>query len=485
MKILFPLVLILLMHVSAYSELKMPEIFTNHMVLQCGKPVKVWGKSDPMASVTVKFGKYKITAKSDDAGKWNVVLPPMVANSFPQTMTIQSDKNKIILKDIMVGEVWLASGQSNMEYNMGVKWLDGSDGKNLQPKHAENIQLRALDKIKAFDKDCNGSAEPLLRIFRVQRTLNADSLPTLGWQTVDSMSIENFSACAYFFAKNLCDSLKIPVGIMTSCWGGTKIDTWKDADGQHYKKLIAPMIPFTFRGFLWYQGESDIAQEHFEEYYNMQGELIDNWRKEFADGEQIPFYFVQIAPHYYSHRRKDPMAHSWDALPRFQMWQDKVARDKTNVDMIVISDLVDEGMIHDIHPTFKWEVGRRLANLALRGTYGHENLIVHGPEVKKWKVSGNEITVEFECHGSSLTTRDGKDPNYFEVLDDRKKWYEAEARIEGNKIVLTTSLSRHPLKHFRLAWDESYQTNLCNREGLPANIFNSTFRYDIGTGKLR
>lgn len=457
------------------AQLRLPEIFTDNMVLQRDKPVEVWGRALPGAKVTVEFGKQKVSATADSAGEWHLQLAPMSADSRPHSLKVASGRQKLRLDDVLVGEVWLASGQSNMEYNMGSKWV--SNGKRtITPKHSPDLQRQAVERIMRADSTRPGSAEPLMRILRVEKNLDCDTLPTAGWTKVNGESIDKFSACAYFFGKNLADSLGVPVGIIASTWGGTPIERWKDDGGRCFSKMIKPMAPYTIRGFLWYQGESNLIQGHFARYYDMSRELIDNWRGLFRDGADMPFYFVQLAPYRYSTRRGDSAVSSWESLPVFQRWQDRVARDVPNTACVVISDLVDEGEIDDIHPTFKWEVGRRLADTALKNTYGRTRIIDRGPEVKSWRCEGDSIIVQFDTHGSGLRTRDGQAPNHFEVMHDNNRWGPARAILDGDTVILTATNGR-PIKNLRMAWDETYQTNLCNTEGLPANNFNSTFEY--------
>lgn len=467
--------LILLASPSAPAQLHMPEIFTDNMVLQCDRNVNVWGNAAPDALVGVSFGKQRVSTTADSEGKWQLQLRPMEASATPRDMTISSGKQRITLRNILVGEVWLAGGQSNMEYSMGKLWLNGG-GKRMAPKHSPNIQQLELDRIAAADSIAAGSATPLVRILHVHKELKTDTLPTAGWEVVNREDIDKFSACAYFFAKDLSDSLRRPVGIISSAWGGTPIEDWKDDKAARFNKMIKPMMPYTIRGIIWYQGETNLTHSQYEQYYNMMKTLIDNWRQGFGQGRELPFYFVQLAPYYYTRRRIDAVALSWESLPRFRVWQDKVVSDVPGTGRIVITDLVDDGEIGDIHPTFKWEVGRRLADMALHDTYGRTDIIANSPEVKTWYSDGDKIIVEFDCFGSKLTTRDGAAPKYFEVMDRQGRWRTATAQLDGNRVILTAPKYPGKLSNFRFVWDESYQPNLCNTQGLPANGYNSTFK---------
>ena len=247
------------------------------------------------------FGKQTLQTVADGNGLWRVELKPMTANNRPQVMTISGRKNKVRLDDILVGEVWLASGQSNMEYSM-----------NNHPKYRKPKQGDPDYQLKAWREANN----PNIRVLYVKRDLQSDVLSTDGWQRVDSTSLKPVSAAAYFFARMLQDSLQVPVGFISSSWGGTMIEEWTpEAKLRNrrpmYEHLIRPLVGYTLRGFLWYQGESNLLDlGDTDVYTEKQEHMVNTWRTLWND-DSLPFYYVQISPYLYSTRREDIVLKTW------------------------------------------------------------------------------------------------------------------------------------------------------------------------------
>ncbi|MBO6239000.1 MAG: hypothetical protein J6N50_09405, partial [Bacteroidales bacterium] len=383
MKKFFPLLCLLLLPLLAQAQLRLPGVFSDGMVLQRGKPAAVWGTADPGARVTVQFARQTVRTRAAADGSWQVALAPMEASMEPRILTVRSGRERREYRDVLVGEVWLASGQSNMEFNMGPVWRSGSTNKVDRPARGENIQEIELRKADL----------PLLRVLLVEKVLNTDSLPTRGWRHIDARTLPEISAAAYFFAKNLIDSLQVPVGILETCWGGTRIESWTPLEayredpafsaglhggsydgepvGRRYDHMVREMAPYTLRGMIWYQGESNLIAGNTGKYAALQALLVRSWRA--AWGEEFPFYFVQIAPYLYSQRRTDPSVSDWTTLPQFWEQQERSLDLIPHAAMVQVNDLVDN--LSDIHPTYKWELGRRLALQALRGVYGRTDLV--------------------------------------------------------------------------------------------------------------
>lgn len=458
---------------SLNAQIKMPGIFTDGMVIQRDTEVNVWGSANAGAKVSVQFAGQKVSTKADDSGAWSLKLSPVAANAKPQKMTVTSGREKKVFSDVLVGEVWFASGQSNMEFNMGPVWRSGSTGKVDKPARGPYVQAADLFKPE----------REMMRAIIVEKVVDTDSLPTHGWMHVNAETIAPFSAAAYYFAQNLIDSLKVPVGIIESCWGGTKIETWTPEEaylesdllrsgvknhcydeeqiGLRFEHMVREIIPFSMRGIIWYQGESNLMMGHIQIYSEMQKVLVESWRKLW--GIQLPFYFVQLAPYTYSIRRDKDMVMDWATLPEFREAQEKSLELIPDSGMAVILDLVDN--LKDIHPTYKWELGKRLAKLALKGTYGRGDIVSDGPKVVKAYRSADGVVVEFD---SELKTNDGQAPRHFSISSNGKKYFQvADAIIEGNKVRLRNS-NASTAAHVRYAWDEDAITNLCNTEGLPA-----------------
>lgn len=451
---------------SIRAEVKVAEVFSSHMVLQREKPVKVWGTAEAGERVKVAFGKQSIGTITDNQGCWQMTLKPMAANGKPQVMTISGKKNKVRLTDVLVGEVWLASGQSNMEYSMA-----------NHPKYKKPLRGDADYQQKVFEQASN----PNIRLLYIEKTVKQDTLPTHGWQTLSPENLKPFSAAAYFFASMLQDSLKVPVGIITSAWGGTLIEEWtpqirttgkltpdRGPAGRLYEKMIRPMAPYTLRGFLWYQGESNLMDfRDMDSYDQKQQQLISQWREAWEDDE-LPFYYVQISPLAYSQRKNERVAKMWTDLPRFWDAQAKCMK-VPHTGMVVTTDIPDR--LDDIHPPYKWIVGERLCRWALNRTYGYSHVECQGPTLKKATREKDKVILEFD-HADGLTTVNGKTPDWF-LSNARHPMYFSrigEAKIDGNRIILYIQSKNNPLI-IRFGYDETAQPNLRNRAGLPAMPF--------------
>lgn len=446
-RIVFLLLNVILLPI--YGQIKLPNIFRDNMVLQQGKPVKIWGTSAPDETVIITFQKQTKKTKADASGQWMLELNPLVATCNPQRLTIKGKKNKIVFKNILVGEVWLASGQSNMEYSMN-KHTSYSKPRKGDPEYLRH----------SFEQANN----PLIRVLYVEKNLKTDTLPTKGWQIAQGKELAPISAVAYFFAKTLSDSLKIPIGIISSSWGGTSIETWTSE--KRFEKMIKPIIPYTLKGFLWYQGEANVLNGDTKEYVYKQKALIDKWRTNWKDST-LSFYYVQLAPYAYSSRRKDVNGIAWDALPKF--WEAQTScLSISRTGMAVTTDLVDNP--RDIHPSYKWIVGERLARIALNKNYGKSHIEYSGPTFKSLTTKDNNIILEFDHADSGLTTNDGKAPNWFYIRNKKGKFEKGKATIQDNKIIITHDQPYKPIT-VRFAWDEIAQPNLINKEGLPAIPF--------------
>ena len=464
---------------SLQARLHLSGVFSDSMVLQRDKPVAVWGTADPGAAVEVRFGGQRVKSRADGDGCWSLSLSPMVANATPQTLSVRSGRERLEFRDVLVGEVWIASGQSNMEYNMGPVWRSGSTNKVDRPKRGPSI----------LEEEFRRADLPLLRVLVVEKVLDTDSLPTRGWQRISPETIAPVSATAYFFAKNLIDSLQVPVGILETCWGGTRIETWlpreaveadpvfspglKDGSydgepvGRRFDRMVREMIPYTLRGMIWYQGESNLIAGNTDKYAAMQALLVRSWREAWGDG--FPFYFVQLAPYGYSQRRGDRYVSTWLELPRFWAQQEQSLTLIPHSGMAMVCDLVDN--LSDIHPTYKWELGRRLALHALKGTYGRGDLVADGPRLVGVSVAGSVVTVEFD---QPLKTADGQSPRHFRIAGSTGRYYEpTDIHVEGTRVIISNPAQVRMPAEVRYAWDEAAVTNLCGLQGLPARQFSA------------
>ena len=460
---------------SVAAQFKIAEAFSSNMVLQRNKPVPVWGRAEAGKRVTVQFSGQQQTATADTAGKWMIILKPLQVNTIPQSLTVTCGDSSVAFSNILVGDVWLCSGQSNMEYP-----LDRKQKKYAAPQKGVDEGEAALTETKPA----------AIRYLYVEKNLKlAPQLPAKDWVDGNDTLVRYVSAIGYFFAKEVYSKTKVPIGIISDSWGGTRIEQWqpdwsyvqsplfKDSvtgtnfkiDGMHpgqmYNGLIEPLQPFAIKGVLWYQGESNAMVEDQQTYPAKFELLVNTWRKLFRDNK-MPFYFVQIAPHLYTNR-KDKKQHNPQLLPEFWEAQAKCLSIK-NTGMVVTTDLVDR--LSDIHPSYKWIVGRRLAALALEKDYRIKQTVISGPVFQSVKQKGAALVVKFKYAGNGLKSSDGNALTWFEVAGTDKKFVKAAAVIDNDKVVLSATEITAP-KYVRFAWDEKAQPNLVNSEGWPAIPF--------------
>jgi sialate O-acetylesterase len=469
--------------------LKVAAIFGDNMVLQQQMAVPIWGWADPLAEISVSFAGQTKSTRADANGKWLVKLDKLEANSSPQDLMVTEIVapkmgNFKIFTNILVGEVWLASGQSNMEKPIG-----------NQPGQKPTFNAEAELAAANF---------PNIRIFKVEKNLAATPQTDLtkfnGWQECSSNALDSisFSAAAYFFGREIHTNLNLPVGLVESSWGGTRIEPWTPPVGfaqvasqkkfagtilgtnklantkptAIYNAMIAPLAGFALRGAIWYQGESNLMgtnqDNDYLEYADKMAALVGGWRTIWHE-DDFPFYFVQIAPFKY-YGAKTRRANSREMLPEFWTLQSQAARCIKHAGMAVTTDLVNN--LDDIHPRDKASVGHRLALLALDETYEKE-VVSEGPVFEKQKISGDKIVLEFEHTHGGLKSRDEQPLTWFTIAGADGKFVPATAKITGKDTVEVSSAEVNEPKTVRFAWDETAQPNLCSAAGLPAEPFRT------------
>jgi sialate O-acetylesterase len=451
----------------AFAEIILPKVISNNMVIQRNKSVKIWGKAAVGEKVTVSFANQHLTCITDTCGSWSVSLLPLKASVTPAKMTIAGN-NTIVLENILVGDVWLCSGQSNMEYRLD-RSLHGFKG----PESTQDLASKELAIENKTDQ---------IRFLYVQKKTGQPEITTTGWHNGNDTITKMISTIGYFFAKEINAELNIPVGIISSSWGGTKIEEWTsikayqrnpsvrpgmEKPGQKFASMIAPIIPFTIKGLLWYQGESNIVEYNDSTEYTQKFKaMVEDWRIQWNCGNW-PVYYVQIAPYYYT-KRKDKVAHTPENLPLFWEAQTKCL-EVPNSGMVVVTDLVNN--LNDIHPWNKWDIAHRLALLTLAKDEGRK-IEYSGPVFKRMKIKKNKIYLDFDHAANGLVTKDGQQPTWFSIAGADGRYYPANAQIVGRKIVLSATEVPNPV-HVRFAWNEAAQPNLFNKEGLPAVPFRT------------
>ena len=497
--ILAVILLIVFFAGTAFCDVRLPAIIGNNMVLQQQSNVNIWGWADAGEKVTVNVSWQQLSGVStiaDEDGKWKVKVNTPKAGG-PYTLHIKGN-NEIRLQNILIGEVWICSGQSNMQWSV---------------KRSSNAE----EGIAAADL-------PQIRLFEVKREIADQPKDDCSgkWVQCSSETVQDFSAVAYYFGREIHQKLDVPVGLVVSCWGGTPIESWvrkdvlqsdsdfmpildryhevmKDypetkkeydeviipkwkrqagkakAEGkpvpkkpripmgpEHmerpnglYNAMIAPLIQFTIKGVIWYQGESNAQRAH--QYRRLFPAMIESWRKDWAQG-QFPFYYVQIAPFNY-----------WPGYIGFELREAQLmALSVPKTGMVVTMDI---GEADNIHPKNKMDVGKRLSLWALAKDYGFEDIIYSGPLYKSMKVEGDKIRISFDHIGSGLMAKDGPLKN-FTIAGSDKKFVKAKAEIQGDTIVVFSPSVKKSVA-VRCGWSETAMPNLFNKESLPASPFRT------------
>ena len=527
MKILRMIILICVFAAALSSDsveaVKLPEIISDGMVLQRGKPVTLWGSANPGERITIRFAGQSKEAVADKSGSWSITLSRLSVSTTPRVMNV-SGENKIEVKNILVGEVWLASGQSNMEYSMGGLRGGPPGGRpsgpppSTQPTGTNNAPNgllatstpNALPQQKAplplampspeiperQKQELANANYTEIRLFKVTPQgmpgESKFSAGMSGWSSCNSKSLKEFSAVAYYFAKKIYQEIKVPIGIIDSSIGGTAIEPWTPIEeyqnsslfkteiaahsnivdgqtlGSDYDVMIKPLAPFTMRGFIWYQGETN-CDRNDKRYTEKMRLLIEGWRRVWNDNS-LGFYYVQLAPFIHSQFSLGKAAGlTTESLPEFWEMQAK-ALSIPNTGMVVATDLVDD--VNNVHPPNKWDVGNRLALIALAKSYGRKGVVYSGPQYKAMKIVGKEVHISFDHLGGGLVSRDGKPLTDFTIAGSDGRFYAADAKIASDKVVVSSSNVGEPVA-VRFAWNETAQPNLANKVGLPAVPFRT------------
>ncbi|MBN1589524.1 MAG: 9-O-acetylesterase [Pirellulales bacterium] len=456
---------------AAWAEIKLPALVGSNMVLQCDMPVPVWGWAEPGETVTVRFAGQSVEATAGADGRWQATLAKLKTGK-PAPMVIEGSKSgKVVLKNVLVGEVWLCSGQSNMD-----------------------MSTAGVNNAKA---EIAAAKYPKIRLFKVNREL-ADKPKDncVGqWVPCSPKTVPGFSAVGYFFGRELQKDLNVPIGLIQSAWGGTPAESWtampaleaqsslapllarwekqvkKDKRALRsphrpssiFNAMIAPLVPYTIRGVIWYQGESNATRAY--QYRTIFPTMIRNWREIWGQPE-LPFGFVQIAPYQYN-KRKNPR--NVQCCP--ELWEAQLLTLKS-LPVMGMAVTTDIGNINNIHPKNKQDVGKRLGLWARATVYGKKDLVYSGPIYRSMKIDGDTIRLTFDHVGGGLSTSDDKPLSHFTIAGKDQQFHPAQAKIDGDTIVVSSDQVKQPVA-VRFGWHETAEPNLVNKEGLPASPFRT------------
>ena len=489
-RLLFLVQFFLILISSLSAEVRLPAVFADHMVLQRNQPIHVWGWATPGEPVTVAFRGESVTAPTDQFGHWTAFLKPGTAGG-PFELDVRGT-NSVHLSDILVGDVWFASGQSNMEFKV---------------KNADNAAAELAT-----------ANYPRIRLFQVEHVVSEyplDNVTAKTWAACTPQTVATFSAVAYYFARDIQQMENVPIGLIESDWGGTPAESWTSlaalssdsslmpvfaararmAEGEiqnrlivqqeeketakakaegrpaprfpwHpplnswepsavYNAMVAPLTLYTIRGVIWYQGESNSLLDRAPLYGRLFQTMIRDWRNRW-DQPDLPFLFVQIANY------TSTNLESWPEIREGQ----RHALGLRNTAMAVSIDI---GNPDDVHPTNKQEVGRRLA-LAARAIVYKEPLEYSGPLYVRTTREGNKLRVWFD-HAQGLSAKGGELTG-FEISGSDDKFYRAQTKIDGSTVLVFSPDLPTP-EFVRYGWANSPECNLYNSDGLPASPFRS------------
>jgi sialate O-acetylesterase len=453
---------------TSYAKIRLPNILGNNMVLQQKSTTKLWGWGDPgeKIKITTSWDNKVIETDADGNAKWQIDIQTPQAGG-PYSITLQGT-NKIVLDNILIGEVWVCSGQSNMEwsYNQGITSIKDE----FSQLNTRNIRLFNIPKTTSQTPQDNNEGN---------------------WSVCDSNTIKNFSAVGYYFGKHLNEDLDVPIGLIGSNWGGTPAEVWTPEElvdnntvlkeaatnnkptawwpvspGYAYNAMIAPLVNYKIAGTIWYQGESN--KETASSYTELINTMVGSWRK--AWNKEFPFYYVQIAPFRYERE-------GVGALLREAQAKNLTTK---NTGMVVISDLVNDTL--NIHPTNKKDVGLRLANLALAETYGLKKDAYKSPMFKSLTVKDNQAIIDFDYATSGLVLK-GDQPKEIFIAGADKVFYPATVKIKGNQILVSNKQVKVPVA-VRYQFSNAGIGNFFTKNNLPVAPFR-TDNWEVDTSPLK
>ncbi|WP_428232414.1 sialate O-acetylesterase [Flavobacterium sp.] len=464
-------VFLLLASIQINAKIKLPALFSDNMMLQQKSNAPMWGWAEKNGNVTIKtsWNSKIYKAKADNQGKWKVALQTPIAGG-PFTIEVTEGTEKVILKNVLIGEVWLCSGQSNME--MPLKGFQGQPVKN-----GNEIIVRSTNKN--------------IRLITIPRATVLEPLDNFEgkWETTSPKSTANFSATAWYFGSLLQEVLDVPVGLIHVSYGGSSMEAWMNQEmlidfasakiptkkedlakdpnrvaTTLFNGMLSPVIGYGIKGCIWYQGESNY--ERADEYAALMKKMVSSWRTLWKQGD-FPFYYAQIAPfNYASFHPKDYLEKYNSAYLREA--QLKAAKEIPNSAMAVLMDVGEE---NNIHPMDKEKGGNRLAFQALARTYGIEGFEFESPKYKSMEIKDGSVTISFDDVTNGITSYD-KEVTGFELAGEDKVFYPAKTVVRRKSVVLTSDKVAKPVA-VRYLWKDFAKAELFSAGGLPVSSFRT------------
>ena len=453
-----------------HAEIKLPAIFSDNMLMQQNTHVNIWGKADANKTVTIltSWSKTPVKTVADNRGNWKTSFKTPIADGKKYRLTI-SDGKVLTLNNVIFGELWLCSGQSNMEMPM-------KGFKNQQ------VEGSNMDILKSANSD--------IRLFTVKRnsTIEAQNDVTGKWEEATPESVRDFSATGYYFGRLMQQMLHVPVGLILSSWGGSCIEAWKtedilrafpfvkipktEADIKEknrtpttlYQAMIHPIVGLTIKGIIWYQGESNY--DHADSYAAMFKTMVESWRTNWAQKDSIPFYYCQIAPFDYAiitEKGKEVINSAY--LREAQM------KAESMIPQSGMAVLLDAGLEKGIHPRKKQIAGERLALLALTKTYGFKSVASESPVYSGIEIKGDTVIVSFE-RAPMWISANNFESKLFKVAGEDKIFHSAKAWIERSKMYVKSDEVKKPVA-VRYAFENYVEGDLYGSDGMPVSSFRS------------
>ena len=485
------------------APIALAPLFSDHMVLQRDIDVPVWGTATPGENIIVVYAGKKAQARADNEGKWMAKLPPLkVGNATSLTVTGSRNASPVVLTDVLVGDVWICSGQSNMQWEV----------RRSASAEAE-IAKAKYPNIRFYQVPRRSSTQASKELERPAAATQPAQQMQSQWAVCTPETAPEFSAVGYFFARELLSKQPdVPIGLIQNAWGGMPVESFmseeaikadpdfhvllekraaastrevKGPSGQLrppngpqwatniYNRMVYPLLPYAIKGAIWYQGESNAGRA--EQYRKLFPAMIRDWRKQWGQGD-FPFLFVQLANYGNGKPRPEqPGDSQWAELREAQtMTLSAVPRSGMAV-------IVDIGENKDIHPKNKQDVGKRLALAAQKLAYGKDDAEFSGPIYREMQADGGKIRIKFD-HAKGLKTRDGSAPKGFEIAGEDRKFVWADAKIDGQDVIVSSPQVTKPVA-VRYGWADDPAVSLYNAADLPASPFRTDDWPMITAGK--